>query len=183
MDHYIDIILLSGPEFPATVLINSLYTKLHKALYDRCANNIGVSFPKYKVTLGKVLRIHGTKSDLTDLQIQKWIGGMKGYCTVREINPVPATTKFRTVSRKQTTMSESKLQRLMKRGSISEAEIKQYRAKMFTKRLDNPYVELVSNSNGQLHRRYIKFGELLDGPISGKFDSFGLSKTATVPWF
>jgi CRISPR-associated endonuclease Csy4 len=54
---------------------------------------------------------------------------------------------------------------------------------MFQKGLDNPYLELESGSNGHLHRRYIVFGELMDKPMSGEFDQFGLSKTATIPWF
>jgi len=41
---------------------------------------------------------------------------------------------------------------------------------MFSRGLDNPYVELVSGSNGQRHRRYIEFGELLDNPVAGEFD-------------
>ncbi|PYD07066.1 type I-F CRISPR-associated endoribonuclease Cas6/Csy4, partial [Pseudomonas syringae pv. pisi] len=48
---------------------------------------------------------------------------------------------------------------------------------------DNPYIELVSVSNGQRHRRYIEFGELFNEPITGLFDQFGLSNSATVPWF
>lgn len=54
---------------------------------------------------------------------------------------------------------------------------------MFSQGLDAPYLELQSASNGHRHRRYIEFGELLDAPVRGEFDSFGLSKTATVPWF
>jgi len=54
---------------------------------------------------------------------------------------------------------------------------------MFTQGLDNPYLELESGSNGHKHRRYIQFGELLDAPVKGEFDQFGLSKVATVPWF
>ena len=80
-------------------------------------------------------------------------------------------------------MTQSKLNRLIKRGSISQEQVKEYRTKMFTKGLDNPYVELVSGSNGQKHRRYIEFGPLLANPTEGAFDQFGLSKTATVPWF
>ena len=108
---------------------------------------------------------------------------MSDYCVISSVMFVPEGSKFRTVSRKQATMSQAKLRRLMKRDSLSEDEIKQYKAKMFSRGLDNPYVELVSGSNGQRHRRYIEFGELLDQPVSGDFDQFGLSKTATVPWF
>jgi CRISPR-associated endonuclease Csy4 len=183
MNHYVDIKLLPDAEIPATVLMNAIYTKLHKALCDIGSKNTGVSFPKYKVTLGNILRLHGTQSELSALQQKSWLGGMSGYCNVSEIKSVPTGAKFRTVSRKQTTMSQAKLNRLLKRGSITEDEIKQYKAKMFTKGLDNPYVELVSGSNGHKHRRYIEFGQLLDEPVAGPFDQFGLSKTATVPWF
>lgn len=62
-------------------------------------------------------------------------------------------------------------------------EIKAYKAKMFSRGLDNPYVELGSGSNWHKHRRYIEFDDLQSGAQSGDFDRFGLSKTATVPWF
>jgi CRISPR-associated endonuclease Csy4 len=165
------------------VLLNGIYTELHKTLFDLKSTNIGVSFPRYKVTLGNLLRLHGSDVALGNLQKVDWLGGVKGYCNVGEILRTPENVKFRTVSRKQTTMSQSKLRRLTKRGSISEEEIKQYKTKMFSKSLENPYVELMSGSNGQKHRRYIEFGELLDHPVLGEFDQFGLSKTATVPWF
>ena len=183
MTHYFDIRLLPDTEIPSTVLMNAIYTKLHKVLFDLTSSNIGVSFPKYKKTLGNGLRIHGEKSVLNDLQGLDWIGGMKGYCQIGDIVPVPTNAKHRTVSRIQTTMSQSKLNRLLKRGSITEDEAKSYKTKMLTRGLDNPYLELQSGSNGQRHRRYIEFGPLLDNPVEGNFDQFGLSKTATIPWF
>jgi len=54
---------------------------------------------------------------------------------------------------------------------------------MFQQGLDNPYLELDRSSNGHKHRRYIQFGELKTQIIEGAFDQFGLSKTATIPWF
>ncbi len=184
MEYHFDIKLLPDPEFPATVLMNAVYTKLHKALCDMQSTTIGVSFPKAQLTLCDLLRLHGTDEDLDKLQSLNWMGGMSGYCQLTEIKPVPADAKFRTISRKQPNMSSAKLRRLVKRGSITEEEAKNYRAKMFAKGLDDdPYVELQSGSNGHRHRRYIEFGELLDKPVSGQFDQFGLSKTATVPWF
>lgn len=183
MDHYIDIRIKPDSEMRSNILLNMIYTELHKALHDMTPINIGVSFPRYNVTLGNVIRIHGEKAALHYLQDMNWLGGMSGYCEVSPVLSVPPGAKFRTVSRKQPTMSQSKLRRLIKRGSITEDEIRQYKAKLFSKGLDNPYVELVSASNGQKHRRYIEFGKLLNEPVSGEFDQFGLSKTATVPWF
>ncbi len=129
------------------------------------------------------MRIHGEKSVLHNLQSINWIGGMKGYCDVSEIMLVPKNSKFRTASRKQTTMSQAKLRRIIKRESISKEETKRYKEKMFSKKLNEPYLELLSLSNRKKYRSYIEFGELLDQPVYGKFDQFGLSKTATVPWF
>lgn len=183
MKHYIDITLLPDAEIPATVIMNATYTKLHKALCDFDSVNVGVSFPKYKVTLGHTLRLHGNQSDLAALQQQNWLGGMSGYCNLSEVLLIPENVQHRTISRKQSTMTQAKLNRLIKRGSITEGEIKQYKAKMFTKGLDNPYLELQSSSNGHKHRRYLEFGELRANPVEGVFDQFGLSKTATIPWF
>jgi len=183
MDHYIDIQIKPDAEMRENVLLNNVYTKLHKALFSLASINIGVSFPLHNVLLGKTLRIHSSKARIEELQNLAWLGGLAGYCSLSSIKPIPDTVGYRVMSRKQTTMSEAKLNRLLKRGSITEDKTKQYRAKMFTKGLNNPYVELTSATNGHKHRRYIKFGELVGKPVVGEFDQFGLSKTATVPWF
>jgi len=183
MDYYINIQILPDAEMRENVLLNKVYTKLHKALCDLEADDIGVSFPEYKVKLGRVLRVHGTKGRLQALQTTNWLGGLSGYCAVSEITPIPGNTAFRVISRIQTTMSPAKYRRLLARGSITETEKKQYQAKMFQKGLENPYLELESRSNGKKYRRYLSFGELLDDPVNGEFDQFGLSKVATVPWF
>jgi CRISPR-associated endonuclease Csy4 len=106
-----------------------------------------------------------------------------GYCDISPIQPIPDTSAFRTISRIQTTMSPAKLKRLLNRGTISIENVKKYKAKMFQKGLNSPYLELESASSGHKYRRYIAFGELVDQPSDGTFDHFGLSKTATIPWF
>jgi CRISPR-associated endonuclease Csy4 len=183
MDHYIDVKLKPDAEMRENVLLNKVYTKLHKALFTLKSDAIGVSFPQYKVTLGRVLRIHSNLAMLNDLQGMSWLGGLSGYCDNSEVSVVPKGCKNRIVSRKQSNMTQAKLNRLIKRGSITESEVKTYKAKMFTCGLDEPYLELESESNGNKHRRYINFSNLIDKSRQGQFDYFGLSKTATVPWF
>lgn len=166
------------------VLLNKVYTKFHKRLYDLKSSEIGASFPSYQVKLGQTLRIHGIQKSLAELQNENWLGGLIGYCDVSVIEKIPAQIEgYRTVSRIQTTMSYAKLKRLKQRRSIKPEEEKIYKARMFSKGIDNPYLELKSTSNGQKHRRYIEFGEILENPVNGLFDSFGLSKKATIPWF
>ena len=183
MKYFIDITLKPDAEMRENVLMNKVYSKLHKALFTLKSTSVGISFPKYKVLLGKVLRIHGDQSYLNDLQGLGWLGGIKGYCDVTDILPVPEKTQYRIVSRKQANMTEAKLRRLIARKSITKDEAKTYKAQMFTQSLDNAYFELVSCSNTEKHRRYIQFSDFKDTPVTGSFDSFGLSKQATIPWF
>jgi CRISPR-associated endonuclease Csy4 len=184
MNFFIDVALKPDAQMPVNRLLNASYTQLHKVLFDLGSNNIGVSFPAHHVLLGNCLRIHGTQQALEQLQAQNWLVRLADHCKVSPISEVPVNIQgYRTVSRIQTTMSQSKLKRLFKRGSITEEEAKGYKAKLFTKGLDNAYVELESASNGHKHRRYIAFGALQPTPSEGVFDTFGLSKTTTVPWF
>lgn len=183
MQHYIDVRIKPDAELRENVLLNKVYTKLHKELCDLQSTDIGVSFPEYKLKLGCVIRVHAAEKRLEALQRGGWLGGLIGYCAISQAQSIPSQVQYRTVSRIQSTMSPAKLKRLISRGSIQQSEIKQYKAKMFQKGLDNPYLELESGSNGHLHRRYIVFGELMDKPMPGEFDQFGLSKTATIPWF
>lgn len=183
MNSYIDIEIKPDAEMRENVLLNKVYAKLHKALCDLKATDIGVSFPSYKVMLGRVLRIHSSDQKLGKLMGANLLGGLSGYCVVSNIQTVPDSAQYRTVSRIQSNMTQAKLNRLIKRGSITESEVKVYKAKMFSIGLDNPYLELESGSNGHKHRRYIQFGEILARPVAGSFDQFGLSKTATVPYW
>ncbi len=183
MDHYLDIKVVPDEEVPIYFIRNKVYSKLHKALHSLNSTEIGVSFPRYKIMLGDVIRLHGSEKKLKELQSSDWLGALKGYCTTSFIQAIPEDVSYRTISRKQSNMTEAKLRRLIKRGSILLNEVKAYKAKMFETGLDNAYLELESVSNGYKHRRYIQFGELSQKPVEGEFDQFGLSKTATVPWF
>ena len=185
MNHFIDINLFPDAEIPGPVLMNTVFSKLHKALCDLSATKIGVSFPMAGITLCNLLRLHGNGSDLSNLMSKNWLGGISGYCKVSGVTQVPEFVKHRTVSRKQLTKSSAKLRRQENRGNLTEAQLADYQAKMISQhgKITLPYLGLTSGSNGHKHRRYIQFGELLDHPVAGEFDQFGLSKTATIPWF
>jgi CRISPR-associated endonuclease Csy4 len=183
MNYYIDILIKPDDEMRENVLLNKVYTKLHKALFSLKSTDIGISFPNYKVKLGNVIRIHGSDNSLQNLQETNWLGGLSSYCEVSSIQATPDKVTYRTISRKQANMTEAKLRRLIKRGSITQDKVKGYKAKMFQQGLDNPYLELESTSTGHKHRRYIQFGEIIAQKKAGEFDSFGLSKHATIPIF
>jgi CRISPR-associated endonuclease Csy4 len=183
MDHYIDITISPDAKLRENVLLNMAYSKLHKALFDLESCAIGVSFPLFQVKLGNRIRLHGRQAALTQLQALNWLGDLASYCHVTDVQSVPNQVQYRVIFRIQSTMTQAKLNRLIKRGSIEPEKVSDYKAKMFRKGLDNPYLELESTSNGHKHRRYIAFGEFLVEPVHGVFDHFGLSKHATIPWF
>ncbi|MDQ6961997.1 MAG: type I-F CRISPR-associated endoribonuclease Cas6/Csy4 [Mariprofundaceae bacterium] len=183
MNYYFDIQLKPDATMRENILLNQVYTKLHQALSSIQATDIGVSFPHYKLKLGNIVRLHSTETRLIALQTMKWLGDLEVGCDVSEIQQVPDQVAYRVVSRKQSNMTEAKLRRLIKRGSISQGEVRQYKSKMFSQGLDNPYLELESSSNGHHHRRFIQFSAILDKQKDGLFDQFGLSKEATVPIF
>lgn len=183
MDSYIDIHLKPDAEMREAELSSKVFTKFHKALVALNSNTIGISFPQMNVKLGRLFRVHGEASVLHDLQELDWLGPLSGYCLVSAVLVVPEYIQYRAVSVKRSNLSRAKLKRLIARGSIDKEGEKRYKVKMLSQGFDNPYLDLFSGSTGQVHRKFFDFGELQPKPTSGKFDSYGLSITATVPWF
>ena len=184
MNHYIEFRLRQDPESSKSFLTNALVSKLHRTLCDFKATDIGISFPNANnFALCGVVRLHSTEFRLEELMTVDWLGELIGQCTVGEILPVPDNCQYRTISRIQPKMSQSRLNRLIRRGKITDTEVKGYRARQFSRKLDRPFIQLTSASNRRIYRRYIDLGEVQANPTTGNFDKFGLSKGATVPWF
>ena len=190
MNHYIDIHLRPDPEFPAQVLLNALYAKLHKALVALGTQGIGVSFPAHTSKhLGDVLRLHGTATDLAALQALPWLGSMRELVQANACTPVPATAQHRTVCRVQVKSSPERVKRrlvkrLMQREGISEAQAQERIHMPSAPQLSDPFIALQSSSTGGQHfRLFIRHGPLQAQAQTGPFSAYGLSTTATVPWF
>ena len=67
-------------------------------------------------------------------------------------------------------------------GQIDPAEVEAYKDKMVEQHQKGPFLELQSSKGGR-YRRYIAIGDLAGKEVAGEFNQFGLSKTATIPWF
>ncbi|MDA6210463.1 type I-F CRISPR-associated endoribonuclease Cas6/Csy4, partial [Escherichia coli] len=50
-------------------------------------------------------------------------------------------------------------------------------------RTDLPFLNMKSLSSQQQFKLFIRHGDLLTEPVKGEFSSYGLSATATIPWF
>ena len=193
MISYVDLKLLADEEVPIFFIRNKVYTKLHKAIFDLKATDIGVSFPQVNIKLGDVVRIHSTQERLQQLQNLNWLGGLSGYCKVSEVLSVPDKvnghqTIFRirqnmSLTRMQKKITHQKSKGYLKTDDDIKVYEKYYKAKMFKTGLDSPYLELQSTSTGNKYRLYIAFGELQKQSVEGEFNHFGLSKIATMPIF
>lgn len=187
MDHYLEIRLLPDPEFTPTLLMNALYAKLHRALVAAKSRDIGISFPEVEgegAGLGGRLRLHGEAEPLRRLMATAWLRGMGDHTHVGEPSPVPARAQHRVVRRVQAKSNPERLRRrLMKRKGISESQAREAIPDSAVQRLDLPFVTLTSSSTGQTFRLFIEHRPPEGSATPGEFSGYGLSPTATVPWF
>lgn len=189
MDHYLDIRLRPDPDFPAEMLMGALYSKLHRALHDLNADDIGVSFPDHKTgvrarTPGDRLRLHAGQARLEQLMAISWLTGMRDHVVLEAIRPVPAEVRHRIVRRRQfNTGGPSRAKRLAQRHGIEIEEAQRLMEKPAARPIGLPFVQVSSRSSGQRFALFIEHGQPQSQPLPGRFNHYGLSSEATVPWF
>lgn len=193
MNHYLDIRLLPDADFAAPVLLNALYAKLHRVLAAQQHTGIGISFPGYdaapegeggqrlRPTLGLTLRLHGSPAALDGLLAGRWLSGFADHAMTGDIRPVPAGAgRIRVIRRQAKSNPAKERERLMRRKGVSAAEAQRLIPDSKAKRLDLPFITLDSGSTGQ---RFLLFIEQQSAAqaVSGEFNTYGLSQTATLP--
>lgn len=185
MDYYLDINVLPDPEFKETFLMNALFSKMHRALVEVANTNIGVSFPEFKdKSLGNRLRLHGTQTKLTQLMELQWMKGLRDYTLQTDIQPIPQNTQYRLVKRVQAKSSIERLQRRsIAKGWLTTKQAYEQLSSIKPQRLSLPFIKLRSSSTQQEFRLFIQHEPLCDEIVSGKFNAYGLSNEATIPWF
>ena len=186
MGHFVDIKLLAEPEFPTVQLMAGLYSKLHLAIVALKTDAIAVSFPEYSehpVGLGSVLRIVGPETVIQQLLATAWLGGMRDHVSATSVAPVPQDATARVLQRVQVKSSADRLRRRrMRRHGITADQAADQIPNSAAERLNLPFVQLSSGSTGQRFRLYFQLKQA-DRPQSGQFNAYGLSNTATIPWF
>lgn len=185
MTHYQDIHLLPDEMTGAPVLMNLLFGRLHGALVQLRSADIGVSFPEVGRTLGNRLRLHGPQPALAQLDALPWPGPLASHIRKEKVLPVPERVQgHRTVSRRQFKSSPERLRRrLARRHGLSAEEAARRIPDQTARMTDLPFIQLKSASTGQHFRLFIEHGPLREHASPGSFSPYGLSATATVPWF
>jgi CRISPR-associated endonuclease Csy4 len=185
MNHYIEITLNPNRSNKIYELRSGIMANIHNALVLLQSTTVGVSFPSFdgELHLGPVIRLHGSNNMLQSILEMNVFSKMSDVIYITDVLEVPDTVDgYQSIHRIQQTMSMSKLNRLIKRGSIKTEDINKYKAKMCRGLLDNPYFELMSQSSKQRFRTYLQFNDKSE-LVEGEFNSYGLSKSATVPIF
>ena len=187
LGHYIDLRLQPDPEVTPTQLLAALYTRLHRALAAQGTTCIAVTFPDYSAerhSFGERLRLLGSEADLQPWATGEWLGSVRDHVSVTSLLPVPADAQHRTLRRVQVKSSPERLRRrLMKRHQLSEEEARERIPDSLARTTPLPYVQLASASTAQQFRLFLALGEAQQSVQAGDFNAYGLSTTATVPWF
>ena len=200
LKYYVDITLLPNEEDNLSFIWQKIYAQMHLALVGiKDENNsvdIGFSFPFYHnhlFPIGDVLRIlANSKKKLELLDINKCLNKLEGYIYIGKIKEVPNDIKmYASFSRKQF-KSNAEIRRLAKRyakrNAVSEEEaLENFKLteEKYTKLKEKnglPFINIKSLSTGNNVKIFISKEEVKKEEL-GRFNTFGLSKTATVPIF
>jgi CRISPR-associated endonuclease Csy4 len=162
-------------------MLGKLYSALHLELVERKADSIGVSFPQaHRKGIGGILRVHGTRDDLSAVSSAKRINQLSDYFDNADITSIPTDHRWCFVKRIQPKISAAKARRMVARGSISEEHAQRfYDSKAHL--TGYPFIRIVSRSSGQHYRLYIDQAECEPPAMIQRFNTFGLG--AAVPWF
>lgn len=196
MKYYQDITLLPDAEANLGFLWHKVYQQVHLALADnKVAENqsaIAVSFPDYgakQFPLGDKLRLFAdTQVQLEKMNINQWLSRLTDYTHVKPIKPAPeAINQYACFKRKQ---FKSNLRREAARRAQYKSETLEEALAHFAhyeKESALPYINMTSlsmedNSSSRNFKLFVVL-ELFNEPQAGSFNCYGLSKTATVPWF
>ena len=188
MDYYLDIKILEDPEFTAPILMNALFSKLHRALVEVSKHDIGVSFPDAsKKSLGKKLRLHSTQERLAELESLPWRKGLGDFTQVSDITDAPQTGEHWLVQRIHVKSNPDRLRRrAMKRHNLTYEQAVKQIPDSAGKELDLPFVRIKSQSTGgQQFPLFIKQTAISDEPQPNEiqFSKYGLSSNTPVPKF
>ena len=193
MKNYVEITLLPSIDISAYFLWEKVYQQLHMAFVEiKDADNkidVGAAFPDYKQDkksrLGRKLRLFASTGDRLDsLNLKKRLSSLSDYVHVTSIRDVPEKIEgYACFKRNQPKINNVRLARRMaKRKNINYEEALLHFQSRDEKMSMLPFINMKSQSTDNRFRLFIEKSDS-DSQVTGTFNSYGLSKTATVPWF
>lgn len=195
MNYYLEITLINDKDFGFSRLWTAVYTQLHLAFVEQKDANqqiaYGVSFPEYKTVenkgkplmlLGSKLRVFANSTDeLQKLDLNKWLERLNDYVHVKSPQQVKAVTQYLTVNRYRPKASAENLaRRFARRKNISVEDALKRLEGYQPKHAPFPYIQLKSLSGEREFSLCIN-QQIVENAVAGKFSTYGLSATSTVP--
>jgi len=192
MNYYTELTLIPNVETPPHYLWKKVIQQIHIGLVELKEESgkvpIGISFPYYnikKMLIGNRIRLFAqTEEKLLALDLNTRVNRLSDYVHVASIKPVPDKIKgyatFFKVQKK--TYKDILVRRRSRRHNISiEQAYKDYEG-FVPRKIDLPYINMLSCSTGQKYRIYVEKIDMQE-PVYEGFTTFGLSRTSTVPSF
>lgn len=196
MNFYQEITLLPTDDIGHYFLWSKIYQQLHLALVELTAGqggSVGFSFPEYSAKqprLGRKLRVFApTEAQLTQCNLQKWLERLSDYCHISSIRVVPEQTQYVVFTRKQCVNNPERLarRRAKRKGETFEQALSHFAG--FDGEFSTlPFVALESLSTAPSAEAKHCFKlfiaqQLVPKQQEGSFNCYGLSQSATIPWF
>lgn len=191
MKKYIEITLLPNVDISLYFLWEKVYQQVHLAMVEMQDSekmvDIGASFPKYNAKqfqLGCKLRFFAEeKQRLEELNTEKWLSRLIDYVQISEIEEVPESCAFAVYKRVQPKSSNARIaRRKAKREGTSFEEAMHNLGNRLEEISRLPYIHIKSLSSEKKYKLFIEMQKSKQSRI-GKFNTYGLSATATVPVF
>lgn len=195
MHYYQELTLIKDSEISSYFIWRKLYTQIHLAFVEQKDANeqipYGVSFPEYKtieakdkqiMLLGSKLRMFADSAQaLEQLNLDKWLERLTDYVHVKSPKQVESITYYLTVSRYRPQASADNLARRYARRHDVSIENALKRLEGFKQKLEPyPYIQMKSLSGSREFSLCIK-QQQVEKQNFGKFSTYGLSATNTVP--
>lgn len=185
--HYVDLTVMPNPEISLPHLLGALYDRVHLALAEQQSDSLGVTFPKYSKKpreLGDTLRLHGSDQNLNRFFATNWLKGLRDHIQITDVRPVPDKVEHRVFKRRQFKTNVERLRRRrMKRKGETYEQVAKAIPTSAERQPDLPYIHLHSKSTQQAFCLFLERGTVQPAPQQGRFNTYGLSGAATLPWF
>lgn len=188
LSHYFDIRAIPQADMLQSEVVSLIIQSLHREL-PAFAGSIGLAFPGYgqSRTLGGIVRVLGPPDALERLRSKLENSELIDYALIAAIAAIPSAVKGHLCfARKHVkgTSDRRRAERRLSAQGLSTMEITRRLEQKAQKsrRADVPHVHLNSHSTGQKMLLCVTKHAKRKTQI-GRFSSYGLSSTATVPDF
>lgn len=196
MNYYLELTIIGNPELTPYQIWSKLYTQLHLAFVEQKDAQdktvYGVSFPQYRTLadkkiayLGYKLRVFApTEQALSALNLNKWLERLTDYIHISSIRSVPNDIKgYANYYRATPKMIlDERITHQAKRHGVPYHKAAERFEGYKEQSLVYPHIQLTSQTNHQSYPLYIgkQAAEVL---TDGRFGTYGLSRTSSVPEF